>query len=139
MSEAAQTRGRRQKNLVLILAREFASKLATPMFVADVNGDLVFYNEPAEEVLGRSFAEAGEMRAAEWQSTFAVEHLDGTPMPLEQRPTGIALREQRPAHANLRIVALDGIPRSLSVTSFPLFAHAGDFVGVVSIFWEHGE
>jgi PAS domain-containing protein len=139
MPEAAQTRGRRQKNLVLILAREFASKLATPMFIADASGDLVFYNEPAEEVLGRTYAEAGEMPAAEWASTFAVEHLDGTPMPLEEIPTGIALREQQHAHANLRIVALDGVRRSLSVTAFPLFAHAGDFVGVVSIFWEHRE
>ena len=54
---------RRPKNLVLILAREFASKLATPTFVNDAEGTLVYYNEPAEGVLGRSFAEAGEMPA----------------------------------------------------------------------------
>jgi PAS domain-containing protein len=128
--------GRRQKNLVLILAREFASKLATPMFIADAAGDLVFYNEPAEVVLGRSFAEAGELRAAEWQSVFTVEHIDGRPMALDENPAGIALREQRPAHQSLRIVALDGTRRTLSVTAFPLFAHAGEFVGMVAIFWE---
>src|SRR5688500_18201577 len=94
MRGGAQMRGRRQKNLVLILAREFASKLATPMFVSDASGDLVFYNEPAEIVLGRSYAEAGELRAEEWISMFAVEHLDGTPMTLEELPPGITLREQ---------------------------------------------
>jgi PAS domain-containing protein len=131
--------GRRQKNLVLILAREFASKLATPMFVSDAHGDLVFYNEPAEIVLGRSFSEAGELRAEEWTSLFSIEHLDGTPMTLDQMASGIALREQRPAHGLLRIVALDGAKRSLSVTAFPLFAHAGEFVGMVAIFWELSE
>jgi hypothetical protein len=136
MRGGAQMGGRRQKNLVLILAREFASKLATPMFIADASGDLVFYNEPAEIVLGRSFAEAGELRAEEWESVFTVEHLDGTPMGLEENPAGVALREQRPAHATLRIVGLDGVRRTLAVTAFPLLAHAGDFVGMVAIFWE---
>src|SRR5438093_13520920 len=64
--------GRRQKNLVLILAREFASKLATPMFVADADGNLVFYNEPAEIILGRTFAEAGEMPAEDWADLFQL-------------------------------------------------------------------
>lgn len=35
----------KSKHLILILAREFASKLAMPMFVADAKGDVVFYNE----------------------------------------------------------------------------------------------
>ena len=64
---------RRPKNLVLILAREFASKLATPTFVNDAEGTLVYYNEPAEGVLGRSFAEAGEMPVDQWSSLFSVE------------------------------------------------------------------
>jgi PAS domain-containing protein len=46
-----------QKNLALILARELASKLATAMFIADAEGDVVFYNEPAEEILSRTSAE----------------------------------------------------------------------------------
>ena len=85
---------RRPKNLVLILAREFASKLATPTFVNDAEGTLVYYNEPAEGVLGRSFAEAGEMPANQWSSLFSVERLDGSPMPLEEIPGGIALLQR---------------------------------------------
>ena len=52
---------RRSKHLVLILAREFASNLATPTLIADDDGQLVFFNEAAEEVIGQSFAEVGEM------------------------------------------------------------------------------
>jgi PAS domain-containing protein len=128
--------GRRQKNLVLILAREFASKLATPMFVIDGQGDLVFYNEPAEMILGRTFAEVGELNAKDWPDLFRVEHIDGSPMALAEMPGGVALLERREAHASFRITGLDGVARTISATGIPLFAHEGDLVGVVAIFWE---
>jgi PAS domain-containing protein len=136
MPEGSSVQQRRPKNLVLILAREFASKLATPTFVNDAEGTLVYYNEPAEVVLGRTFAEAGEMPAEQWSSIFAVERPDGSPMPLEEIPGGIALLQRRPAHTVLRMTGLDGIPRELSVTAFPLLAHRDELVGVVNIFWE---
>ena len=125
-----------QKNLVLILAREFASKLATPMFIADADGNLVFYNEPAEEILGRTYAEAGEMRAEEWSTLFRTEDVEGNPLPLEELPAGVTLRERRPAHSVHQITGLDGVSRPIAVTAFPLFAHADEFVGLVAIFWE---
>jgi PAS domain-containing protein len=60
----------RQRHLVLILAREFASNLATATLIADNLGRLVFYNEAAEAVVGRRFAEAGEMQLDEWTAGF---------------------------------------------------------------------
>ncbi len=128
--------GRQQKNLVLILAREFASKLATATFIADAEGNLVFYNEPAEVILGRTFAEAGDIRAEEWASLFKIEELDGTPVPLEKNPGGVALLERRPAHRELRITGLDGVTRTISATAFPLLARSEELVGMVAIFWE---
>src|SRR5437763_12977676 len=92
---APSTQGRRQSNLVLILAREFASKLATATFVTDAEGNLVYYNEPAEHLLGRTFAEAGEVKADEWGSLYTVERPDGKPLPLEENPGRIALLERR--------------------------------------------
>jgi len=130
---------RRQKNLVLILAREFASKLATPTFIVDADGDLVFYNEPAEEVIGRTFSEAGEMRPEQWSEMFQTTDLDGRPLELSELPAGIAFTTQRPAHGVHRIVGLDEVPRILAVTAFPLFAHTAEFVGMVAIFWEQEE
>lgn len=130
---------RQQKNLVLILAREFASKLATPMFVADAAGEVVFYNEAAEEILGRRFAEDMEMSADQWVSLFHPETLEGAPMALAEMAAGIALLERRPAHGVLRITALDGRKRAVAVTGFPLFAHADEFVGMVAIFWEQAD
>ena len=130
---------RRQKHLALIIARELASQLATATFIADAEGELVFYNEAAEEILGRTFAEAGSMPATEWSALFRVEDLEGTPLPLEQIPAGTALVEKRPAHGRLRIVGLDGQPRVLSVTGVPLFASRTELVGVIALFWEEQE
>ena len=61
----------RPKHLVLILAREFASNLATPTLITDERGVVVFYNEAAEEIFGRPFSEAGEMPLEEWTAQFS--------------------------------------------------------------------
>jgi PAS domain-containing protein len=113
-----------------------ASQLATATFIADAAGDLVFYNEAAEKLLGRSFAEAGAMPAEGWASQFRVEDLDGSAMPLDRNPAGIALLERRPAHGQLWMTGLDGERRCLAVTAVPLFASATEFVGVMAHFWQ---
>jgi PAS domain-containing protein len=130
---------RRQKSLVLILAREFASQLTMPMFITDAHGDLVFYNEPAERILGQSFAEAGELSADELARTFPIQNLEGEPLEVEQRAVGIARLERRPTHATSRIRGLDGVWRTVSITAFPLLTGGDELGGVVAIFWEHPE
>ena len=130
---------RRQKSLVLILAREFASQLAMPMFIADAEGNLVFYNEAAERVLGRSFAEAGELSAREWTDAFQPETLEGEPMALDEMPAGVAFLERRPTHGTHRIIGLDGEARTVAVTAFPLLTQRDEPSGLVCIFWEHPE
>jgi PAS domain-containing protein len=128
--------GRPQRHLALILARELASQLASATFIADATGELVFYNERAEEILGRTFAEAGPMRAEEWASLFRLEDLDGEPLSLERMPAAIALMEQRPAHGKLWMTGLDGQRRLLSVTGVPLMASPTELVGMVAMFWQ---
>jgi PAS domain-containing protein len=123
------------KHLILILAREFASHLATPTYISDARGWLVYFNEPAEAVFGRTFAETGEMPLEEWTAQFAPRTAGSEHVPAEQRPSGIAFHERRPAHERFRVTGLDGRERDVSVTAFPLYAHADEFVGVMTIFW----
>lgn len=125
----------RQKHLVLILAREFASNLAQPTLIVDDEGLLIFFNEAAEEILQKTFVETGEIPFDEWSSTFNPRTPDGEPLPLERRSTGIALYERRAAHGRIRITSVDGVEREVSATAFPLFAHADEFVGMMAIFW----
>jgi len=125
------------KSLLLILARELASNLATPMFVVDTVGTLVFYNEAAETVLGQSFSVTGPVARTEWGgSMFHPEDLDGNPISLDDLPLVEVIRERRPAHASFRITGLDGVKREIAATSFPLFARTDELAGAVTVFWE---
>ncbi len=125
----------RPKHLVHILAREFASNLATPTLIVDAQGLLIFYNEAAEEILGRSFAERGEMSIDEFSASVAPRVDRDDPLPQERRPTKIALEERRAAHEDMTITAFDGKQRKVGVTAFPLFAQKDEFVGIVVIWW----
>jgi PAS domain-containing protein len=128
-------RERRSKHLVLILAREFASNLATPTLIADADGMLVFYNEAAETVLGVPFSEAGEVPLDDWSAGFSPRTREQEPLPPERRPARIALDERRASHEAFWITSRDGVDREVAVTAFPLFAHADEFVGIMAIFW----
>ena len=127
----------RHKHLVLILAREFVSNLSTPTLVADARGYLVFYNEAAEAVVGRRFAETGEMPLDDWLAAFEPKTLASEPIPPERRPARIALDERRASHLHYLVTSADGVEREIEVTAFPLFAHMDDFVGIVVVFWRN--
>ena len=130
---------RPHRNLVLILARDFASRLATAVFLVDPAGDLIYFNEAAERVLGQPYVEGRGMTAREWSTAFTPVDDEGESLPLAELPLGIALADRHPAHRVLRIVSADGVKRRIEVTAFPLFAHADEFVGAVAIFWERAE
>jgi len=127
---------RRHKSLVLILAREFASSLATPIYIADAEENLVYFNESAEKIAGSSFAETGEIPIAEWVEMLTPVGAEGRTLSRDEMPGGIASRERRPAHAALRITGLDGLARDIATTAFPLFGPDGEFHGIMVIFWE---
>jgi PAS domain-containing protein len=126
-----------QHNLLLILAREMASNLATPMFVVDTQGVLVFYNEAAELLLGQSFADTGPIGPDEWGGImFHPEDLEGNAITVNDLPLVHTMRYRRPEHARFRITGLDGVKRTIEATSFPLFASTEELAGAVSVFWE---
>lgn len=120
----------------VILTEHLASYLSMPVFIVDPRGDLLYYNEPAEAVLGQRFEETGAMPAAAWGSAFAPSRQDGSPIPLEQLPLVVALRERTPAHDTFFITGLDGARRLIHVTAFPLVGRGDRFLGAVAMFWE---
>jgi len=66
--------------------RQLASYLATPIFLVDRDGTLVFYNEAAEELLGRGFEDLPEMERDEWLLAFQPHELDGSPLSADDNP-----------------------------------------------------
>jgi PAS domain-containing protein len=126
-----------QKSLVLILARGLADELASAVFLVDQEGTLVYYNDSAAQILGKSFGEAGEMRMEEWAKAWAPVDTDGQPLEPDELPLVAAVKAQRINHRALRIQAADGEVRDIAVTALPLFARREEFVGAVAVFWEH--
>ncbi len=125
-----------QREIEVILARQLSNYLALPVFLVDPEGNLIFYNEPAERILGRRFEETGEMPASEWSVEFRPTDPDGKAMPPQELPLMRALQGRFPAHARLSILGLDGARRLIEVTAFPLVGMAGRFLGAMALFWE---
>jgi len=124
------------KSLPLILARELGSNLATPMFLIDGAGTLVFYNEAAELLIGRPFAEVGEMPALDFGEELRMSDSDGAPLRRRDTPAGIAFFERRPAHRMVMATGYDGVRRHVEATAYPLFGSTDDLHGVLTVFWE---
>ena len=125
-----------QRPIEVILTRQLASTLAMPVFLVDTAGTLVFYNEPAEAMLGMRFEETGEMPAAEWATVWSPFERDGTPLGPERLPLMIAVSERRPVHGDFWIRRTDGAWRHIEATAFPLTRVTDEVLGAVVIFWE---
>ena len=125
-----------QFDIELILMRQLASCLAMPVFLVNPTGDLVFYNEHAEKILGRRFEETGPMPVSEWATAFRPFEEDDTPIPPEGLPLVIALSQNKPSHKRFWIRGLDGRKRQIEVTALPIIGQQRQLAGAVSIFWE---
>jgi PAS domain-containing protein len=124
-----------QLPIELILLRQVASYLDLPVFLIDAEGDLVYFNEPAEPLLGLRFDEVGELSITAWLARFRPGDESGRVLAEEAVPLVVALREARAVHARLTIAGLDGVRRSIETTSVPLRGQGGDLLGAVAMFW----
>ena len=129
-----------QQPIELILTRQLASYLVTPMFLVGPEGELLFYNEPAEALLGYRFDEALEIPLAEWAGTYQLFNTStGEQLTADEFPVVTALRDRRPHHSSLLYQRPDGAKLPIVATSIPLIGEGGELLGAVAIFWEDGQ
>jgi PAS domain-containing protein len=125
-----------QQEIEVILSRHLAEYLAMPIFIVNPAGDLIFYNEPAEAILGTRYNETGSLPASEWATKFQPTDHDGNPLPPEELPLVIAITSRQPAHKIFWIRGLDDTLREIEVTALPLIGQADRFLGGIAFFWE---
>jgi PAS domain-containing protein len=125
-----------QQALELILTRQLASCLSVPIVLLGPTGDILFYNEPAEALVGLRFQETGPMKGGDTEGRVRLTDEHGREIPRGDRPSAIALGQRRPAHAQMWMTAADGTRRPVEVTAFPLVAPAGGLLGAAVMFWE---
>jgi PAS domain-containing protein len=124
------------RSLPLILAREFSANLATPMFLLDATGMLVYFNEAAELMLGRTYAELGTMTADDFGALLELADTDGTPLRRRDSPAGVAFINREPSHRRLVATTLDGRRDTFECTAYPLFGKTDEMYGVLAVFWK---
>ena len=127
-----------QRPLELIHARNLLSTLATPAFLVNQPGDVIFFNEAAGALLGRRFEDTGTLSASTWTMTYGPLDERDEPMPIERQPLTAALRANRPAHASHRIRSADGAVHDIEVSGVPIMG-AGGFAGAMLFFWTVSE
>jgi PAS domain-containing protein len=125
-----------QKEIEQILIRQLASYLAMAVLIVDADGNLVFYNEPAEQILGSRFDETGEMAATDWATAWAPTDEAGTALAPEALPLWIALHDRRVASSRLWIHGFDNVPRYIEAVAFPLLGQGQRHLGAVALMWE---
>lgn len=127
---------KQQESVAVILARQVASNLSTPVGVVDETGTIIYFNEAAERIVGRTLAQVGPLPWEQWISSLQPEDLDGNPLTPADPPFAPPLVNHQPAHGRIRITGLDGVKRNIAATAFPLLVRGEQFVGAVAIFWE---
>jgi PAS domain-containing protein len=120
----------------IILIRQLAGYLGVPLFLADPKGDLLFYNEPAEAIVGLRFEETGAIPAKTWTSMFKPIDEQGQPIPPEDLPLMISIATRRPAYKRFYIRGMNGVRRHIEVAALPIVGLQGEFLGAMSFFWE---
>ena len=126
-----------QQPVEMILARQLTGYLSVPAILVDTAGTVVFYNEPAERMLGVRFEETGRIEREEADRLIELSD-DPLAKPGDAgHPLEIALEERRPAHAHrLMLRRSDRVRLQIEVTAYPLIGQEGKLLGAVAMFWE---
>jgi PAS domain-containing protein len=121
----------------MILVRQLAGYLFVPVLVLDTAGTVIFYNEPAERILGVRFEETGRIDREEADRLIELSD-DPTAGPDDAgRPIVVALQQRRPAHARRWLLRRsDRVWLQVELTAFPVIDQEDRLLGAVAMFWE---
>ena len=105
-------------------------------FLVDSTGNLLFYNEAAEDILGIRFAETGSMPVESWSSIFTPSDENGNPIPPEDLPLVQTLQTQQPAHKSIYIDNKKNKRVPITITAIPIEGRPNRYLGAMALFWK---
>ncbi len=124
-----------RRDVEMILMKQLAGYLAMPILLVDPEGNVLFFNESAEPLIGSRFDELDAMSPDESAAAFPAMEEDGSLIKPEDRAITVALREQKPVHRRSFLRGSDGVVRKIEGIAFPLLGLSGRSLGAVGIFW----
>ncbi|MCA1537809.1 PAS domain S-box protein [Bradyrhizobium sp. NBAIM03] len=109
--------------------RDLLEALPAALYTTDAKGRITFYNKTAVEMAGRT-----PLPGDEWCVTWKLYWPDGTPLPHDQCPMAIALREGRPVRGVEAVAERpDGTRVPFIPYPTPLFDSGGRLIGAVNM------
>jgi PAS domain S-box-containing protein len=110
--------------------RQLVEALPAAVYTTDAVGRITFFNEAAVELAGHR----PELGRDLWCVSWRLRRLDGTPLPHEECPMAVALREDRPVRG-VEVMAErpDGTRINLLPYPTPLHDSSGALVGAVNV------
>lgn len=110
--------------------RDTFNSISAAVYTCDAQGRITLYNEAAVKLWGR----APEIGKDLWCGSWRIYRPDGTPLPLDDCPMGIAIREGRPVEgAEIIVERPDGVRRHILPHPRPLFDADGTLIGAVNL------
>lgn len=108
---------------------ELLQALPTAVYTTDAAGRITFYNEAAARLWGHR----PELGKNEWCGSWRLFTPDGTPLPHDQCPMAVALKEQRPISGAQAICErMDGTRISFLAFPRPLRDASGSVIGAIN-------
>src|SRR5258706_11131492 len=109
--------------------QELIAAIPAAIYTTDAQGKITYFNEAATELVGHT-----PTTGSEWRVTWKLYHPNGTPLPYDQCPMAIALKEGR-AIRNAEVVAErpDGTRVPFIPYPTPLRDGAGKIVGAINM------
>ena len=114
----------------IILNRQLADCLSIPVFITDTVGNLIFYNEPADKILGTSFEDTGEMKVEEWSTIFK---------PLDEEAVLASIKKTKCAVTAEEHNIIGGLGDSIAQVAAKNFPIPIEMVGTKDTFGESGK
>ena len=102
--------------------------LPTAVYTTDAAGRITFYNDAAAALWGRR----PELGKDEWCGSWRLYWPDGRPMPHDECPMAIALKEKRALAAEILAERPDGTRVPLLINPTPLCDESGGLLGGVN-------
>jgi PAS domain S-box-containing protein len=104
--------------------------LPAAVYTTDAQGRITYFNQKAVELAGR----VPELGKDEWCVTWRLRNIDGTPLPHDQCPMAIALKEKRPVRGAVAYAERpDGKLIPFTPYPTPLINQRGELVGGINM------
>jgi len=110
--------------------RALVDGLPAAVYTTDAQGVITLYNQAAAALWGRE----PKIGMDEWCGSIRIFRPDGTPLPLDQCPMAVALKEGRPIHGEEIVIERpDGTRRHVLANPQPVLNESGAIVGAVNM------